>query len=339
MRMGYGTRALQLLSDFYDGKIVSLDEDMKGAIEPAPASATPIPKESVLLTEELKPRKKLPPLMVALQDCKPERLQWLGVSFGLTADLFKFWNRAAFVPLYVRQTANELTGEHTVIMLRSFETSGLITPRGDALEPNWLRGYVGDFCRRFISLLGFEFRELSTTLALSVLDATAPLMATLNEEAAKVNEGGRNWSTRVIGGPLTPIELALLLTPHDIRRLEVYGRNMVDYHLIVDLLPTIARLWFTQRLTEVNLSRLQMAVLICLGLQHKNVDDLATEFRLPSTQVLALFNKAVRKLVTAMNKIQEQEESMDSELSKEGEKINKKMHKANLDLIKSLDLD
>ena len=93
MRMGYGTRALQLLSDFYDGKIVSLDEDMKGAIEPAPASATPIPKESVLLTEELKPRKKLPPLMVALQDCKPERLQWLGVSFGLTADLFKFWNR------------------------------------------------------------------------------------------------------------------------------------------------------------------------------------------------------------------------------------------------------
>ena len=136
--------------------------------------------------------------------------------------------RAAFVPLYVRQTANELTGEHTVIMLRSFETSGLITPRGDALEPNWLRGYVGDFCRRFISLLGFEFRELSTTLALSVLDATAPLMATLNEEAAKVNEGGRNWSTRVIGGPLTPIELALLLTPHDIRRLEVYGRNMVS---------------------------------------------------------------------------------------------------------------
>ena len=75
----------------------------------------------------------------------------------------------------------------------------------------------------------------------------------------------------------------------------------------MDLLPTIARLWFTQRLTEVNLSRLQMAVLICLGLQHKNVDDLATEFRLPSTQVLALFNKAVRKLVTAMNKIQEQE--------------------------------
>ena len=53
--------------------------------------------QSVLATETLKPRKKLPPLLVALPDRKPERLHWLGTSFGVTLELFNFWQRCGCV--------------------------------------------------------------------------------------------------------------------------------------------------------------------------------------------------------------------------------------------------
>ena len=55
---------------------------------------------------------------------------------------------------------------------------------------------------------------------------------------------------------LTKAELDLFLTPHDLNRLEKYAQNMVDYHMVMDLLPTLARLYFTRRL-DVNLNELK----------------------------------------------------------------------------------
>lgn len=42
-----------------------------------------------------------------------------GVSYGLTQNLLKFWKRAGFVPVYIRQTPNDLTGEYSCIMLKT----------------------------------------------------------------------------------------------------------------------------------------------------------------------------------------------------------------------------
>ena len=53
---------------------------------------------------ELTPRKSLPPLLLKLNEVKPERLDYLGVSFGATSQLFKFWKKCGFVPVYMRQT-------------------------------------------------------------------------------------------------------------------------------------------------------------------------------------------------------------------------------------------
>ncbi len=57
-----------------------------------------------LLEERLKPRKDLPPLLQALSERRPEALDYLGVSFGLTASLLKFWKAAGYAPVYLRQT-------------------------------------------------------------------------------------------------------------------------------------------------------------------------------------------------------------------------------------------
>lgn len=53
---------------------------------------------------------------------------------------------------------------------------------------------------------------------------------------------------------LTKTELNYHLTMNDVKRLEMYCRNLVDYHLIVDLIPLLARLYFLQRLSGVKLS-------------------------------------------------------------------------------------
>lgn len=42
-----------------------------------------------LLEERIMPRKDLPPLLLKLSERKPEKLDYLGVSYGLTSSLLK----------------------------------------------------------------------------------------------------------------------------------------------------------------------------------------------------------------------------------------------------------
>ena len=39
----------------------------------------------------------------------PPKIDYLGTSFGLTKNLFKFWNKNKFEPVYIRQTKNDIT--------------------------------------------------------------------------------------------------------------------------------------------------------------------------------------------------------------------------------------
>lgn len=106
-------------------------------------------------------------------------------------------------------------------------------------------------------------------------------------------------------GELSPRELGLLFTPHDLGRLDAYARNLVDYHLVLDLIPDAARLYFTGRLPKVHLARLQAGILLSIGLQRSDVDHVAAGLGVPGGQILALFNKSVRKISTALNYVAE----------------------------------
>lgn len=48
-------------------------------------------------------------------------------------------------------------------------------------------------------------------------------------------------------------ELESEYSKYDLKRLELYSQNMVDYHLIMDLMPRTARLFFLNRI-DVHLS-------------------------------------------------------------------------------------
>ena len=75
-------------------------------------------------------------------------------------------------------------------------------------------------------------------------------------------------------------ELGNMITEYDLARLKSFTNNMVEYRLIVDLVPTLAKLYFIFKaggLENLKLSPIQKGMLIGIGLQYKTVDTLATE--------------------------------------------------------------
>ncbi|XP_022238453.1 RNA cytidine acetyltransferase-like [Limulus polyphemus] len=282
-QMGYGSRALQLLQDYYEGHNVILSSENAALKNDSEINQiTTINEESVsLLEENVLPKKSLPPLLLKLGERPPERLDYIGVSFGLTAELLRFWRKNKFVPVYLRQTANDLTGEHSCIMLKML---------GDESEntldnSNWLHSYWFDFRRRFLSLLGYQFSKFFSSFALSILQ----------------NKFQNKQSQTV----LTRQELETFMNVYDLKRLELYSQNLVDYHLIMDLLPIVSKLYFLEKLGDVHLSPAQSAILLALGLQYKSVDTIAQELDLPTTQILGLFNRAVRRISQFLSSIME----------------------------------
>ncbi len=66
----------------------------------------------------------------------------------------------------------------------------------------------------------------------------------------------------------------MLLTPFDIKRLNSYANNLLDYHVVLDLLPTVASLYFQKRLgDELRLSAVQSSILLAIGLQRKTIEE------------------------------------------------------------------
>lgn len=66
---------------------------------------------------------------------------------------------------------------------------------------------------------------------------------------------------------LSRAELEALFLPYDLKRLEMYSRNMVDYHLIMDLIPAVSRMYFLNQLGDLSLSAAQSVgylLLVCL---------------------------------------------------------------------------
>jgi N-acetyltransferase 10 len=267
--MGYGKRALRLLKNYYEGKFTSLDETVANLEEDG--IETIDDEEVDLLRENIAPRKKVPTLLKRLTERPPEVLDYLGTSFGLTNDLLRFWKSQKFVPVYLSQKENDLTGEHSCILLTPIAQSERTTSH------EWLTAYFTDFRRRILKLFGKSFNKFTTGLALSLLD---------------------NRNVKVSDTPLNQSVIDAHFLPHDVQRLEAYIKNQVEYRLVLDLILDLGLLYFQSKMGGVNIDNLQKAILLGFGLQNKTLDQLADEFNMPASQVLAKFYDCMKKLTT-----------------------------------------
>merc|ERR1711865_183335 len=98
------------------------------------------------------------------------------------------------------------------------------------------------------------------------------------------------------------------------------GKNLVDYALVMDFVPTLATLFLGRRMPGVHLSQAQCAMLVAVGLQHRSFDQVAADLKAPASQLLALFNKSMHKLSNFCAKllVQQVEEEDDQQAAASG---------------------
>eukprot|EP01126_Amoeba_proteus_P061077 TRINITY_DN8157_c0_g1_i7.p1 TRINITY_DN8157_c0_g1~~TRINITY_DN8157_c0_g1_i7.p1 ORF type:complete len:505 (-),score=97.81 TRINITY_DN8157_c0_g1_i7:381-1895(-) len=263
---GYGTRALELLTAYYEGKISKFGCS-DSAAENDDQREDLLPSDENLRTcENIKPRTHLPPLLRKLDERTPERLHYLGTSFGFSPQLFRFWKRNHFLPVYIRLTALENTGEHTAIMLKDLEPVDKI----ESYNSDWLLQFNDDFSNRFASLLGFSFRSMRVETASVLLAKSRGLRGN------STSFYGKRGST-----VLTKETLDLYFTADDVKRLAAYTNQMLDYHAVLDLVPSLARLIFLESFGGddggISLSPAQLNLLVGVGLQFKSLEDLSSK--------------------------------------------------------------
>ncbi|KAG5025461.1 hypothetical protein AAZX31_08G141300 [Glycine max] len=278
MRLGYGSQAVELLIRYYEGQLIPISEiDVEDKVQAPRVRVTEAAKQVSLLEENIKPRTDLPHLLVHLRERQPEKLHYIGVSFGLTLDLFRFWRKHKFAPFYIGQIPNAVTGEHTCMILKPLNNDEIEADGSNQL--GFFSPFYQDFRQRFAKLLASTFRVMEYKLALSIID---PKINFKNQDPTEATSDKCLQSVKDY------------LSPHDMKRLEAYVDNLADFHLILDLVPTLTHLYFQEKL-PVTLSYAQASVLLCIGLQNQNISYIEGQTNLERQTILSLFIKVMKK--------------------------------------------
>eukprot|EP01054_Gregarina_sp_Poly1_P000217 Gregarina_sp_Poly_1__216@NODE_104_length_14336_cov_169_911977_g91_i0_p5_GENE_NODE_104_length_14336_cov_169_911977_g91_i0NODE_104_length_14336_cov_169_911977_g91_i0_p5_ORF_typecomplete_len363_score41_54GNAT_acetyltr_2/PF13718_6/2_8e36tRNA_bind_2/PF13725_6/6_2e26HTH_40/PF14493_6/0_12Cullin_binding/PF03556_15/4_8e03Cullin_binding/PF03556_15/0_17DUF1647/PF07801_11/76DUF1647/PF07801_11/8_6_NODE_104_length_14336_cov_169_911977_g91_i01146412552 len=187
----------------------------------------------------------------------PYKIDYFSTSFGLSADLLKFWSRLGFRCIFVSAQRQDQTGEFSAIF--TYEADERI------LAPFY------DSCLvSFSSLLGDAFRAMAISLAVQFIDH---LLKNKREREACLCE----------------------LHSWQISRMEAYVRHQAERSIIRDLWPAMAHQYLSTQ--SPSLSPLQQIIVIGLGLQRKSVDAISRDLNCAPAQILGHLEKVVSKFI------------------------------------------
>lgn len=219
------------------------------------------------------------PPLVPLAKRQAEVLDFMGLMFDLDHDFLKTWRKSGYVPVYI-----SLESENSrpyCIMVKLLNTD-------DVSNESWLITLWKQFRSRFVMLLSSRFCYLKGVFAVELLQENELLTSKCNNSV------------------LSREELEIYLTLHDLKRLRIYTEFRDDYRRITDLLPVLARFFFFRKFgSNFHLSPAQMIILLATGLQGKSIDEVGDELGLPGNQVLAHFLKAIKKISSWLDSIEE----------------------------------
>lgn len=142
-------------------------------------------------------------------------------------------------------------------------------------------------------------------------------------------------------------EVRNTITLLDLKRLESYSSNLIEFYMIRDLIPAVARLYFMKSLdVQCKLSKGQAVILLGLGLQLKDIDNIVKEMDVPANQALALFNKSIKRVAKYIRLVFEKEVREEIDLAARGKDmmplkndLGKDMEKEGKKVLKNNDID
>ena len=84
---------------------------------------------------------------------------WIGSGFGVSPELLRFWIKNKFLPVHITPQRNEVSGEHTVVVLRSLKMH----------IDDIVIMYNSNFVKRLLEWLGDELSDLDVETAIQLL--------------------------------------------------------------------------------------------------------------------------------------------------------------------------
>lgn len=274
---GYGSRLLRLLASFFRGDLLSASVVQRLGYQADDRC------ENFADDGASQAAYRVPPLLQKLHNVRPARLQYLGVGFGLTEPLLRFWLKAGYKPVYLRQSRNEVTGEHTCVMVRPVSDADRAT--ADVFEQ-----FCYDFRRRFLRSLRYDFSHLHVNVAFRLAWPRSELSVERPEDPRAADANRAFVDT--------------LFTRTDLERLRGYSRHRLDLHTVLDLVPPLAECVYSGRLYPVSLSHVQARILLCIGSMNLGIPNLSRQLGLSIesgfSQANALFKKCVAGLLGAI---------------------------------------
>ncbi len=161
---------------------------------------------------------------------KAEDLDWVGSGFGVSPELLRFWIKNGFTPVHITPQRNEISGEHTVIVLKALKMH----------IHNKIENINADFVRRVIEYLGDELRDLETETALNLLHSLMKDTEIPEPKISKVEK----------------------------KRLKKYFHGMSLYEYVSDVARPLVRYYYS-RTDKTELSEKEERVLVAKCLQLK----------------------------------------------------------------------
>ncbi|AFN83833.1 putative P-loop ATPase/acetyltransferase fusion [Encephalitozoon romaleae SJ-2008] len=196
-------------------------------------------------------------LLHRIDDILIPQVGWIGASFGITESLCRFWEKSKFIPVGIKQTVTQETGEHSGIFIRSLNHD----------EDDRIRGYNQNFMARFVGQLSNSFQKLGPSLSLSLLNNSIV---------------GRGRAT--------------YFSSDDISRIRMAAAGKIDLNLVTDIIPDISRMYFYGKLNQ-DLSVLRKSVLLMVGCQNKSIDAVAELLTLKPFQINNILTKVLSILL------------------------------------------
>ncbi|KAL4035111.1 hypothetical protein IC575_003786 [Cucumis melo] len=274
LREGYGSTAMELLTRYYEGKLTKLSERECENVSTANGKVVEHAKKVSLQEETIVPKQNLPPLLVPISERSPEKIDYVGASFGLTTELFGFWKKLKFLPFYISRNPNDMTGECSCMVLRPLNLDQITD---SCSQPQGLTtAFYKRFRSKFILDVPHFFRDLDYKVVMSILD---PKISFSEAESRASQEKESSKSL---------IDLA------SFDELEAYVNNQIDYKEVFHVATMLAQSYFDGKL-GVTLSAVEASILSCVGLQLKDISSLEVGMNLGRTHVLSKFYKLMKK--------------------------------------------